>query len=203
MHRVDVTTFSRSGSRGGLVTWANSCLKYSGTSLGRRERGASGASLPMEPSGSPPPANAMGASSRSTDSRVNPAALRAGSRGMRGSVASAGALAPAPAPLVAAAPPPTAAATTSPHVHAAAAPAGTAPTTSPSVLVCSANQSAYGWAAAAAALSSASRTTRPFSRSTKNSVPGVSRPLASTLAGSTSTTPTSDAMMTRPSLVRT
>ena len=49
-----ITSFSRIGSMGGLVTWANCCLKYRKRSCGRSLRTASGASLPMLPVGSSP-----------------------------------------------------------------------------------------------------------------------------------------------------
>ena len=50
MHSREVTTASRIGSIGGLVTCANICLKYSYVSLGISDITARGASLPMEPS---------------------------------------------------------------------------------------------------------------------------------------------------------
>jgi hypothetical protein len=46
------------------------------------------------------------------------------------------------------------------------------------------------------------RTMRPASVSTRNMVPGSSRPFATTVAGSRSRTPDSEARTTRPSAVR-
>mmetsp|Transcript_5879 Transcript_5879/g.18050 ORF Transcript_5879/g.18050 Transcript_5879/m.18050 type:complete len:305 (+) Transcript_5879:4025-4939(+) len=69
--RSDVTTASRNGSIAGLVTCANSCLKYSNGCLGRWLSTASAASLPMEPSGSAP-ALVIGARMYSKDSNVYP-----------------------------------------------------------------------------------------------------------------------------------
>ena len=51
-HTRDMTIFSRNGSMGGLVTWANNCLKYSNRRGLYWDRQASGASLPIEPSAS-------------------------------------------------------------------------------------------------------------------------------------------------------
>ena len=50
----DITTFSRIGSIGGLVTCANSCLKYANSGGWRSDRTASAASLPMLATGSSP-----------------------------------------------------------------------------------------------------------------------------------------------------
>ena len=47
-----ITTRSRSGSLGGFVTWATRCKKYSASPRGLAERIASGASSPMENTGS-------------------------------------------------------------------------------------------------------------------------------------------------------
>ncbi len=46
--------FSRIGSIGGLVTWANSCLKYENSGGWRSESTASAESLPMLATGSSP-----------------------------------------------------------------------------------------------------------------------------------------------------
>ncbi len=51
-HTSDMTMYSLMGSMGGLVTWANSCLKYSNTRGFRSDRQARGMSLPMDPRGS-------------------------------------------------------------------------------------------------------------------------------------------------------
>ena len=51
---VEVTTFSRSASMGGFVTWANICLKYSNSGGRVWLRTASGVSLPIAPEGSAP-----------------------------------------------------------------------------------------------------------------------------------------------------
>jgi len=48
----DMTIFSLNGSIGGLVTWANSCLKYSNTRGLYCDRQASGVSLPIDPNAS-------------------------------------------------------------------------------------------------------------------------------------------------------
>ena len=48
----DMTIFSRNGSIGGLVTWANNCLKYSNRRGLCRDRHANGVSLPIDPSAS-------------------------------------------------------------------------------------------------------------------------------------------------------
>src|SRR5438477_555464 len=50
----DMTSSSRIGSIGGLVTWANSCLKYLNRSCGRSESTAIGVSVPIEETGSSP-----------------------------------------------------------------------------------------------------------------------------------------------------
>ena len=50
----DITSSSRSGSMGGLVTCAKCCLKYENRSCGFSERTARGVSVPIEPSGSLP-----------------------------------------------------------------------------------------------------------------------------------------------------
>ncbi len=50
----DMTSSSRIGSIGGLVTCANSCLKYLNRSWGRSDSTASGVSVPMEETGSSP-----------------------------------------------------------------------------------------------------------------------------------------------------
>ncbi len=49
-----ITTLSRIGSIGGLVTCANSCLKYENSGGWRSESTASAASLPMLATGSSP-----------------------------------------------------------------------------------------------------------------------------------------------------
>ena len=51
---VEVTIFSRRASMGGLVTWANICLKYSNSGGRVWLRTASGVSLPIAPEGSAP-----------------------------------------------------------------------------------------------------------------------------------------------------
>ena len=50
----DITSCSRIGSIGGLVTCANSCLKYLNKSCGRSDNTAKGVSVPMEEIGSSP-----------------------------------------------------------------------------------------------------------------------------------------------------
>ena len=62
-------------------------------------------------------------------------------------------------------------------------------------------QSSQGFAAASSSLISASSTIRPARVSTRNMVPGATRPLRTTRRSPTSTTPTSDAKTTRPSSV--
>ena len=64
-----VTISSRIASSGGFVTWAKSCVKYAGRSWGWSESTASGASLPMEPTGSAP-STAIGPMMRRTSSVV-------------------------------------------------------------------------------------------------------------------------------------
>ena len=51
---TEVTIFSRRASMGGLVTWANICLKYSNSGGWVWLKTASGVSLPMAPAGSAP-----------------------------------------------------------------------------------------------------------------------------------------------------
>ena len=51
---VDITAFSRRGSMGGLVTWANFCLKKSEKFRCCSEKAASGQSSPIDPTGSLP-----------------------------------------------------------------------------------------------------------------------------------------------------
>ena len=70
-----ITSFSRMGSMGGLVTCANCCLKYRKRSCGRSLSTASGASLPMLPVGSSPLV-AIGVSRIFRSSREYPAARR-------------------------------------------------------------------------------------------------------------------------------
>jgi hypothetical protein len=65
-----------------------------------------------------------------------------------------------------------------------------------------ATQCRYGPAAASWLLISSSSTIRPAAVSTRNIRPGRSRPLATTSAGSTSSTPASLARITRSSAVR-
>ena len=62
-------------------------------------------------------------------------------------------------------------------------------------------QSCHGLVAASSALISLSSTIRPSSVSTRNMVPGDTRPLRTTTRSPTSTTPTSEAKITRPSSV--
>ena len=50
----DITSSSRSGSIGGFVTCAKSCLKYAKRSCGRSDRTAGGVSVPIEPTASWP-----------------------------------------------------------------------------------------------------------------------------------------------------
>ena len=64
------------------------------------------------------------------------------------------------------------------------------------------SQSSYGCSAASVALISSSSMIRPADVSTRNILPGASRPLATTLAGSRSSTPASLASTTSPSAVR-
>ncbi|MCY1233212.1 hypothetical protein D9M72_457440 [compost metagenome] len=61
--------------------------------------------------------------------------------------------------------------------------------------------SAHGLAAATSALTSSSSMIRPASVSTRNILPGETRPFLTTLEGSTSMTPTSEANTTNPSSV--
>ena len=51
---IDVTISSRMASSGGLVTWANICLKYSNSIRGFSLRTAIGVSVPIDPIGSAP-----------------------------------------------------------------------------------------------------------------------------------------------------
>ena len=50
--RVDVTSSSRMASRGGLVTWAKSCVKKSKSGRGSFDKAGTVVSEPMEPMGS-------------------------------------------------------------------------------------------------------------------------------------------------------
>ena len=50
----DITSSSRIGSIGGLVTWANSCLKYLKSSCGLSDNTANGVSVPIEETASWP-----------------------------------------------------------------------------------------------------------------------------------------------------
>ena len=65
----DMTSSSRIGSMGGLVTWAKSCLKYAKRLTGRSLSTARGASLPIEPTGSSP-SRAIGARTSFSSSSV-------------------------------------------------------------------------------------------------------------------------------------
>ena len=82
-----ITTASRIGSTAGLVTCANSCLKYENSGGLRSESTASAASLPIEPVGSAA-SRAIGASTMRRSSSDQPKAswrARSGStRGTRG-----------------------------------------------------------------------------------------------------------------------
>src|SRR5215212_6292825 len=79
----DMTSSSRSGSIGGLVTCAKCCLKYENRSCGLSESTARGVSVPIEPSGSLP-FWAIGASRMRWSSMVYPKA-RWRSRSVAGS----------------------------------------------------------------------------------------------------------------------
>jgi hypothetical protein len=64
-----MTSASRIGSIGGLVTWANSWWKYAERLGARSESTASGVSLPIEPTGSLP-SRAIASTSTPTHSSV-------------------------------------------------------------------------------------------------------------------------------------
>ncbi len=64
--RSDITSFSRIGSMGGLVTWANCSWKYWVSRRGRLERTASPVSSPMDPRGFSPRAMSAMTSRRSS-----------------------------------------------------------------------------------------------------------------------------------------
>ena len=64
-----------------------------------------------------------------------------------------------------------------------------------------ASHSPYGCADASSRLSSSSATIRPCSVSTRNIRPGCRRSLSTMFSGGMSSTPTSDAMITRSSFV--
>ena len=66
---TEVTSSSRMASRGGLLTCANSCLKYQKRSGASSESTARGVSLPIEPTASAP-FSAMGARIMLVSSRV-------------------------------------------------------------------------------------------------------------------------------------
>ncbi len=182
-----MTARSRSGSIGGLVTWANDWRRWSATERVTRPRPASGVSSPMLHRGSCA-SSAIVRTSRRSRSASSPNRWRspgpvAGTAGTTSVPAAPDAPSPMPAPATAA---------------AVSTPAAAGSSTSANG---TREASWSGRRRSTHDLASESPSTRRAPGSTSSSSPGASRPLRTISSGSSGTAPASEATATIPSAV--